>query len=244
MRFVDFLKATVMLSAGSATFLATLTVLSVREAADATLMEVAIGWWLAAALIGAWLGRRNAASPPIARLLADARMDAICWNGTSGAWKGLGADRRICEAITTEIGAPATTGTLAQVEAFGAHGIARYGLAVPYTADVRDAIVRVYGEAGFACVRSAHLGMSTNFDFAEVGLDRLRDLIRAADAPDAEAIVVVCTNLAAARVVEELERELGKPVHDSLVVSLWHPLRLLGWEAPIAGWGRLMRELG
>ena len=74
MRFVDFLKATVMLSAGSATFLATLTVLSVREDSDATLMEVAIGWWLGAALIGAWLGRRNAASPPIARLLADARM--------------------------------------------------------------------------------------------------------------------------------------------------------------------------
>ena len=37
-------------------------------------MEVAVGWWLLAALIGGWLGRRNAASPPIARLLADARM--------------------------------------------------------------------------------------------------------------------------------------------------------------------------
>jgi hypothetical protein len=73
-RFVDFLRATVMLSAASATFLATLTVLTVREELDAALMEVAIGWWLAAALIGAWLGRRNAASPPIARLLADARM--------------------------------------------------------------------------------------------------------------------------------------------------------------------------
>ena len=36
--------------------------------------EVAAGWWLAAALYGAWLGRRNQASPPIARLLADARM--------------------------------------------------------------------------------------------------------------------------------------------------------------------------
>jgi hypothetical protein len=73
-RFVDFLKATVMLSAGSATFLGTLTVLRVREEADPTLMEVAIAWWLAAALFGVWLGRRNAASPPIARLLADARM--------------------------------------------------------------------------------------------------------------------------------------------------------------------------
>ncbi len=74
MRFVDFLKATVLLCAASATFLATLTVVTVRDELDASLMEVAIGWWLAAAAIGAWLGRRNAASPPIARLLADARM--------------------------------------------------------------------------------------------------------------------------------------------------------------------------
>jgi hypothetical protein len=73
-RFVDFLKATVLLSAGSATFLATVTVLSVREDFDPTFMEVAIGWWLAAAVIGAWLGRRNMATPPIARLLADARV--------------------------------------------------------------------------------------------------------------------------------------------------------------------------
>jgi hypothetical protein len=73
-RFVDFLKATVMLSAGSATFLAALTIVQARDAAEATLIEVALAWWLGAALIGAWLGRRNAASPPIARLLADARM--------------------------------------------------------------------------------------------------------------------------------------------------------------------------
>ena len=81
-----------------------------------------------------------------------------------------------------------------------------------------------------------------HFAFAEVGLDTLRDLIRRADHTAAEAIVVVCTNLAAARVVEELEQELGKPIHDSLVVSLWQPLRMLGWDHPIPGWGRLLRE--
>jgi hypothetical protein len=74
-RFVDFLKATVLLSAGSATLLAALTVARVSAQTDpASLMEIAVGWWLVAALIGGWLGRRNAASPPIARLLADARM--------------------------------------------------------------------------------------------------------------------------------------------------------------------------
>jgi maleate isomerase len=177
-----------------------------------------------------------------ARLLADAKMDVICWNGTSGAWKGLAADEAICAAITAETGIPATTVTLAQIEAFRAHGINRYALAVPYLADVRDAIVQVYGQTGFTCVNSAHLGISTNFAFAEIGLDTLRDLIRKADHPDAEAIVVVCTNLAAARVVEELELELGKPIHDSLVVSLWQPLRMLGWQQPIHGWGRLLTE--
>jgi len=86
--------------------------------------------------------------------------------------------------------------------------------------------------------------ISENFAFAELSLDTLRDLIRRADHPEAEAVVVICTNLAAARVVAELEQELGKPIHDSLIVSLWQPLRMLGWDRPIPGWGRLMAEFG
>jgi hypothetical protein len=73
-RFVDFLKATVLLSAGAATLLAALTILGVSDDVEPLLTEVAVGWWLVAALFGYWLGRRNMASPPIARLLADARM--------------------------------------------------------------------------------------------------------------------------------------------------------------------------
>jgi hypothetical protein len=74
-RFVDFLKATVLLSAGGATLLAVITILgAAQDAGEPTLTYVSVGWWAVAALIGAWLGRRNEASPPIARLLADARM--------------------------------------------------------------------------------------------------------------------------------------------------------------------------
>ena len=75
MRFVDFLKATVLLSGGAATLLAAVTVASVSAEFDAgSLMEIAVGWWIVATGIGGWLGRRNMASPPIARLLADAKM--------------------------------------------------------------------------------------------------------------------------------------------------------------------------
>ena len=179
-----------------------------------------------------------------ARLLADARADVICWNGTSAAWKGVQADRLICEAIRRETGIPATTATIAQVEAFNAYGISRYALAVPYLSDVRRAIERVYREEGFECVSSQDLGISVNFEFAAIGLDALRDLIRGSDSPAAQGISVICTNLAAARVVEEMEQELGKPIFDSLILALWHPLRILGWTTPIHGWGRLPREVG
>ena len=75
MRFSDFLKATVLLSAGCATLLASLTVLGISREFDRTLVLVTAGWWLAAIAIGAWLGRRAETSPPIARLLASARSE-------------------------------------------------------------------------------------------------------------------------------------------------------------------------
>jgi hypothetical protein len=74
-RFVDFLKATVLLSAGAATLLGAITLIALTQDVDATAVYVSAGWWLAAALIGVWVGRRAEANPPITRLLAGARAE-------------------------------------------------------------------------------------------------------------------------------------------------------------------------
>jgi hypothetical protein len=72
-RFVDFLKATVLLSGGAATALALVTVLAAGADADALLVFVIAAWWVVAATVGAVLGRRAETNPPISRLLAAAR---------------------------------------------------------------------------------------------------------------------------------------------------------------------------
>ena len=72
MRFVDFLKTTVLLSAGAATALAAVTVLAAGEHSEERLLPFAVGWWAIAALIGLRLGRRAETNPPIARLLSGA----------------------------------------------------------------------------------------------------------------------------------------------------------------------------
>ncbi len=73
MRFVDFLRAAVLLCAGSATALATITVLGASSEDDSVLAGFVIGWWIAASMIGMWLGRRAETNSPIARLLAAAK---------------------------------------------------------------------------------------------------------------------------------------------------------------------------
>lgn len=73
MRFADFLRITVLLSAAAASALAAVTVAAVASSGDSRVIEVAGGWWIIAALAGLWIGRRGEASPPIGSLLARAR---------------------------------------------------------------------------------------------------------------------------------------------------------------------------
>jgi hypothetical protein len=72
-RFGDFLRATVLLSAAAATLLAALTVVGISREFDSTLVLVSAAGWPGSVLAGMWVGRRAEASPPIARLLGTAK---------------------------------------------------------------------------------------------------------------------------------------------------------------------------
>jgi hypothetical protein len=85
MRFVDFLRATVLLSGGAATTLAVLTLIAATRDQNDDVALYATGWWVVATLIGSWVGRRNEVNPPIARLLADAKSGTMMPDVRPGA---------------------------------------------------------------------------------------------------------------------------------------------------------------
>jgi hypothetical protein len=73
-RFVEFLKTTVLLSGGAATALAAIALLAAGSSnASAVVVEVSIGSWVVGAATGLYLGRRADVNPPIAKLLASAQ---------------------------------------------------------------------------------------------------------------------------------------------------------------------------
>ena len=169
-------------------------------------------------------------------------MDVIAWNGTSGGWRGLETDYALCEAITSRTGAQATTSTLALIEAFKTYDVRNYALAVPYLESITRAIISTYAGVGFNCTSCGCLGISVNSEFAYVPDATMRDLVRRSDHRDADAVAIICTNFPAAWLVEDMEAELGKPIFDSTIVTVWHALRLAGLVDSLAGWGRLLRE--
>lgn len=175
-----------------------------------------------------------------ARLLATADVDVIAWNGTSGSWLGAGHDRELVRGITDATGIPATTSTLAYLEAFRAFGTERIGLFTPYTEDVNRAVIASYERSGIKTVDHRFLGLSDNESFGRVTDGEMRpgSLELAAAAPD--ALVYLCTNLYGANVVAEIEARTGVPVLDSVAVTLWNCLMLAGAPLLAPKWGRLL----
>ena len=196
-------------------------------------------------LEGAALGQFDEA--PIleaARLLADARVDVICWSGTSSGWLGFDRDLRLCESIRAATGIQACTSVLALNEILGETGARSFGLVTPYLDDVQQAILANYRKSGYDCVVERHLNQSVNFAFSEIAPERIGDLVREVARARPQAIATFCTNMRAAAIVPVLERELGIPIYDTVSPAVWKSLKLAGVDPRcVKGWGRLFEEV-
>src|ERR1700752_2412314 len=87
-----------------------------------------------------------------ARLLAHAKLEVICWNGSKGVGLGFDADRLLCDRITAETGISATTSVLALEAALRGIGIGKIGLVSPHTNTYQARMVAAFEKRGFRCV--------------------------------------------------------------------------------------------
>jgi maleate isomerase len=177
-----------------------------------------------------------------ADLLADAKVDVIGWSGTSSGWLGFDADLRLCERIRERTGIPATTAVLALNELLALRGVKRLAFVTPYTDDVQARIIGNYRQLGIEVVAERHLGIRVNHDFAGVAPQVLLALMREVAQHEPQAITTFCTNLRAAPLAQQVEREQGIPLLDTVSTTVWGMLRMTGVPtAQVAGWGEMFQ---
>lgn len=178
-----------------------------------------------------------------ARMLAEAHVHVICWNGTSSGWRGFDTDEELCRRITSETGVPATTSVLALNEVLRDTGVERLGLVTPYSHGVQEAIVANYAKIGIDCSAEQHLDIEVNFDFAVVEESVIEAMVRDVAEAGPQAITTFSTNLKSAQLAEKLEVETGLPVYDTVSTALWKSMKMAGADpSRVTGWGRLFRE--
>jgi len=175
-----------------------------------------------------------------ADLLADAKCDVICWNGTSAGWMGFEQDHKLCKAITERTGIPACSSVLALEEVFKLTGVTRFGMVSPYIDDIQSRINANFRKEGYECVADQHAGIKVNFDFSEISGDQITRMARKVAEAKPQAITVFCTNMKGAPLAVPLERELGIPLYDTVSLAVWASLRVAGVDPTrVTGWGRL-----
>lgn len=177
-----------------------------------------------------------------ARLLADARVDIIAWNGTSASWLGFDADERLCAAIAEETGIPATSTTISFNRLYQHLQVRKIGLVTPYTKDVQQKIMDNYAAAGIETVAERHDDRIDSFTIAAISEPDVAAMCRDVAKANPDAISIVCTNMRGPMIAQELEEELGIPVLDSVAVTLWGCLMETGVNMqPLADFGRIFR---
>src|SRR5690606_29801920 len=146
-------------------------------------------------------------APHVGRVLAKADVAAIVFACTSASFhRGFGSDLAIGRAIGKAAGVVALTTATAVVLALEAVGAKRVAVATPYVDWVVEAERRFLEHSGFFVTNITGLGLARGSDINSVPREAVVENSVAADTPDSQAVLVSCTDYAAARSVPELER--------------------------------------
>ncbi|MBN1191430.1 MAG: aspartate/glutamate racemase family protein [Dehalococcoidales bacterium] len=177
------------------------------------------------------------------KLMADVQPSVVAMTGTGTSFiGGYHYDQKIIEkmkAVNADI--PATTTSTSVIDALKRMGIKKISIAMPYLEEVAKAAVK-FVEANGILVQDAKWLNLAGFEIHRVSQETLRQLAKAVDTPESEALFISCTSLHTFEIIEKLETDLGKPVITSNQVTIWNMLRLAGINDKIAGYGQLLSQ--
>jgi maleate isomerase len=186
------------------------------------------------------LTRIDAALEPAVASVMDCRPNAFVlgisalavWGGNA-EW-GEDLKRRIRKVAGFDI--PVAIATDAVFAALERHGVKRrIAIMEPYYPSIEPKMVGVFGAKGYDIVRYNHMRGKSPTTYSVLTAQDMIRAIKAIDGPDVEAIVQFGANLPMARIADEAERWLDKPVISINVATYWHALRTNGIDDKLYG---------
>ena len=179
------------------------------------------------------------------RDLAQASVDVIAYGCTAGSM--VSPMTAPSDFMTAETGVPAVTTAAAIIDALRALGVERAAVATPYHDALNAHEVSFLAENGIETVACAGLGYGAGGPDEYRGIARVPSadvhaLAVSVDRPEADALIISCTDFATLDVIPRLEEALDKPVVTSNEATVWEALRTDGIEDRFEASGALLKN--
>ena len=175
--------------------------------------------------------------------LAQAQLDAIAYGCTAGSM--VLPITELSEFMSEIAGRPCVTTAASIVNALKALSITKVALATPYHEALNNHEIEFLAQTGIKVVHEQGLGIGGGgaqeyIRIAQTPESAILDHILSADRPEADAIVVSCTDFPVLNLIHDVECRLGKPVITSNQATFWAALRAAGIDDRLIGLGALL----
>lgn len=179
------------------------------------------------------------------RLLMGVKPDVVIYGCTSATLThGPDFDRQLASKIKASSGAATITAAGALVNALEALNIQRIAFASPYVHAINEMAIGFLSQDGIETVsRSEVTETLTNDGQGALSPQAVLELGLRADHPDAEALVLSCTDMRSIEIIDQLEAATGKPVITSNQAMLYQALQTIGFSEALRGFGTLLTKL-
>jgi maleate isomerase len=174
-------------------------------------------------------------------LVPEGRLDAVAYGCTSGTVV-MGYDTICARIHAAREGVVCTTPITASLAALNGFGAQKLAVLTPYVDSLNAAISGHLEEHGKTIAGFTSFHIEDNEEMACVPAEAIYQAALEADRPDADALFIFCTAIRAVDVIEHIEQTIGKPVVSANQALFWQSLRAAGYQAPVAGYGSLLRS--
>ena len=177
-----------------------------------------------------------------AQALSDVKPAVIVFHCTANSMEnGLAHEAAIVETIEKASGCPTITTAQALTQAFDQVGIKKLVLISPYVKETNEHEVKYLGEAGYTVLHELGLALETHA-YSSVTPDEWKKVVKENTRAEADGYFLSCTNTRMIEAIDDLERDLDKPVINSNQATIWACLKKLGIKHSDKKLGRLFRD--
>ncbi|MCP4492974.1 MAG: Asp/Glu racemase [Gammaproteobacteria bacterium] len=173
-------------------------------------------------------------------ILPGIKLDAVIYGCTSGTVaNGVDNIERLIQ--QSNPGVPVTNPVTAALKAFELFSAKRISILTPYTRDINDDMADYFEQQGITVLNIAGFGCDNDLDMTNISPTAIADAANHVYQNDADLLFISCTALRASLVIEQIEKNINKPVVTSNQALVWHSLKLISYSGKVPGYGRLLQ---